>query len=290
MEVSTRFDKLLSNLTLTDPQKEDGITKHKGVRKTLNEHYYNSSSESANSMLVGSWGKGTRIRPPRDIDLMFVLPHEVYERYYWKTGNKQSQLLQEVKGVLEDAYYSTSMKADGQVILVSFLSYAVEVVPSFKINGEYLICDTNDGGKYKKFDPESEKENISKSNDATNNNTRDLVRMLKRWQSYCSVPMKSFWLELLSIKFLEQWQYKGNSSVFYDWMIRDFFKWLTENPYKYLVVPGTYELVGIGNAWLSKAESAYSRAKKASEYEAAKKPYTAGEEWQKIFGDFIPIG
>src|SRR5688572_20448883 len=100
MHVSERFNTFLNNLTLTDAQIEDGATKHKGVRSCLNSHYYNSTSELNNSFLVGSWGKLTRIRPPRDIDVMFILPNSVYQRYLLFIGNRQSAILQEVKGVL----------------------------------------------------------------------------------------------------------------------------------------------------------------------------------------------
>src|SRR5213595_2656276 len=95
MEVSTRFSTLLDNLRLTDAQRTDGKTKQEGVRYALNRHYYDSYSSTDNSFLAGSWGKGTEIRPPRDIDVMFVLPFSVYDRYQQVQGNKQSQLLQE---------------------------------------------------------------------------------------------------------------------------------------------------------------------------------------------------
>ncbi len=91
-----------------------------GVRKCLNKHYYNSDSETANSFLIGSWAKNTRVRPPRDVDIYFVLPYAVYERFNTYTGNKQSALLQEVKGVLQATYSSTDMSGDGQVVLVRF--------------------------------------------------------------------------------------------------------------------------------------------------------------------------
>src|SRR5690348_1150549 len=118
MTVSQRFERFLENIKLTPEQAEDGTTKHGGVRKCLNQYYYSSSSESTNSMLVGSWGKYTRVRPPRDIDVLFKLPFSVYQRYQAKYGNKQSQLLQEVKGVLEERYSSTRMRGDGQVVVI----------------------------------------------------------------------------------------------------------------------------------------------------------------------------
>lgn len=291
MTVSDRFDRFLSNLMLTQLQWDDGVSKHSGVRTCLNLHYYNRASGSANSMLVGSWGKDTEIRPPRDIDVLFSLPWSVYYRFESKPGNKQSQLLQEVRRVLQATYSSTRMRGDGQVVVVPFASYPVEVLPAFELtNGRYYICDTNGGGHYKTIDPDAEIAAVRNSNSSSNGNTRDLIRMLKRWQDYCSVPLRSFCLELLAIDFVAQWQYRGQSRVYYDWMVRDFFVWVIGKASTYVFVPGTYEVIALGDAWKSRAESARDRAKKACKYEADGLPYHAGEEWQKIFGTDIPTG
>lgn len=294
MTVFERFNKFLSNVALTTDQKLDGIVKHTGVRKCLNQHYYGISSEYANSMLVGSWGKDTQVRPPRDIDVLFVLPYSVYQRYEGKIGNKQSQLLQEVKSVLSKTYSTTKMRADGQVVVVPFMSYAVEVVPAFGLtNGQYWICDTNNGGSYKKTDPAAQTKSVSDSDTQSNGNTRDLVKMMKKWQEYCSVPLKSFCIELVAVEFIATWEYRGKSSVYYDWMVRDFLKHLIAKANGYVIVPGTFEIVWLGDDWKSKAESAYNRAVKGCQYEAdetnSSKNVDAWWEWHNIFGDDIPL-
>jgi hypothetical protein len=58
-------------------------------------------------------------------------------------------------------------------------------------------------------------------------------------------------------------------------------------------MPMTAEIIHLGNAWLSKAQSAYARALKACDYErndlgAPANDGAAGDEWQKIFGLMIP--
>ncbi len=291
MEVSERFSALLNNLTLTESQKDDGITKHKRVRNCLNQAYYSLNSDIRNSTLVGSWGKHTRIRPPRDIDVLFVLPDSVYHRFQRRTGNRQSALLQEVKGVLAAKYTSTAIRGDGPVVVIPFSTYAVELVPGFKLtNGQYWIPITSGGGSYKTFDPDAEINKVQDSNTDTGGNTRDLIRMAKCWQAVCAVPVKSFWLELWAIDFLAGWAYKGKSNVYYDWMARDFFAFLKGKANTYLYSPGTYDTMAVGDAWKSKVESAYSRALKAVQHEADKLPYSAGGEWLKIFGTDIPTG
>ena len=105
------------------------------------------------------------------------------------------------------------------------------------------------------------------------------------------MPLRSFVLELLAIDFLDGWGYAGKSAVYYDWMTRDFFGWLKGRFFPAVKVPGTGETIGLpNNDWKTRVESAYNRAVKACEYEANTRPDWAGEEWQKIFGDFIPSG
>src|SRR5258708_35590422 len=101
ISVSKRFEQLLDNIGLTTAQEDDVKTKRASVCKVLNTKYWSSSSETDNSFYVGSWGKYTRIRPPRDVDVLFKLPKSVYDRFQLRTGNKQSQLLQEVKDTLK---------------------------------------------------------------------------------------------------------------------------------------------------------------------------------------------
>lgn len=292
MTTGQRFDLFLDNLKLTDAQKDDGATKRASVVGCLNWHYRSVTSGTTNSRYVGSWGKETRIRPPRDVDVLYTLPDEVYYRFEARTGNKQSQLLQEVKTVLLRQFPRTDIRGSGPVVLVGFGSYNVELVPAFTVaySNQFQIPVTKNGGFYKRFDPLAEEATLAASSTQANNNTRPLTRMMKRWQDYCSVPMKSFWLELLAIEFLSQWQHRTNGSSFYDWMVRDYLRYVVGRANGYLTVPGTYESLPLGDGWKSRAETAYGRAVKACEYEAGGYTYAAGVEWQKIFGPDFPAG
>lgn len=292
MNVRDRFTQFCANISVTSRHREDAETKHGEVRATLNLAYYSMYSRIANSMLVGSWGKSTRIRPLRDIDVMFVLPPAVYLRFNGRPGNKQSQLLQEVKDVLVASHSTTRMRADGQVVTVGFFdSYAVQVVPAFRQpGGQYWICNTNNGGSYKTADPIAEASHVKKSNASTKGNTRELIRMMKTWQANCSVQLKSFWIELLAVNFLHSWPHREQSKFSYDLMVRDFFEYLKGMANRVLYVPGTSESILLGDAWLSRAESAYLLAAKACLHEAAGDGLNAGLEWQKIFGTDIPTG
>ena len=54
-------------------------------------------------------------------------------------------------------------------------------------------------------------------------------------------------------------------------------------------MPGTGEVISVGDEWMSKAVSPYDRAIKACVYEYDNEEYLAGIEWQKIFGSTIPL-
>ena len=287
--VYQRFEQFHRNLLLTPLQRQDGLTKRNGVVNCLNRNYHNSTSETDNSFFIGSWGKDTATRPPRDVDVYFVLPVQVYHRFQPYLWNRQSALLQEVKDALADTYPDTDMRGDGQVIIVHFENYNVEVVPAFLLqNRQYWICNTHDGGSYKQTDPWAEVRYIEAVDLANNRNLRPLIRMLKAWQANCSVQIKSFQLELLAADFLGKSPWRLNSFFYFDWIMRDFFAYLYHRANSYVVVPGTFETIYLGNEWQSRVETAYYRAEKACRYEKDNLVEAAGEEWQKIFGQHIP--
>lgn len=291
--VIDRFKTFLGNLTLTTSQIADGETKVKGVVACLNAAYWGHNSETENMFLIGSWAKQTRIRPPRDIDIYFLLPIAVYERFesYNSGVNRQSALLQEVRGKLLATYPDSTIKGDGPVVLAAFTSYSVEIVPAFVFSGtdrSYYVCDTKNGGRYLTTKPHHEVDAIEAADLRRNSNVRRLVQMLKCWQAYCSVPVKSFYLELLANEFLDQWRFSDQSYFFYDWMCRDFFAWMITRANLFVMAPGTFEIMWIGDAWKTRAESAHARAVKACDYERDNNMLAAGEEWQKIFGTDIP--
>ena len=285
MGVAERFQKFHNNILLTDKQLQDGSDRRQSVVRVLNKHYLGTSSGTDNSLFVGSRGKFTSIGPPRDVDVLYAMPYSVYERFQGRAGNKQSALLQEVKNILQAAYATTSyIKGDGPVVQVPFTSFTVELIPAFKLDsGRYWVCSTKGGGSYETADYIAENNAVKESNDDTKGQTRELVRMMKKWQEYCSVPIKSFWIELVAIEFLRGWEHKGKTRLYHDFMVRDFLAHLKGKRFGFLIAPGTGELMSLGDAWYTKAESAHGRAVKACLLEGSNAG-AAGDEWQKIFG------
>lgn len=285
--VDWRFDRFLASLAISENQFDDGARKQAGVRSTLNKWYYGHGSEDLNSRLIGSWGKQLRVRPPRDIDILFVLPWSVYLRFEQRTGNRQSQLLQEVRDVLGKTYSKSEMGGDGQVVVVRFDTMPVEVVPAFLLNdGRYLICDTNNGGCYRFSDPESELAVLETSDQRSGGATRRLIRMCKQWQRHCNVPIKSFLIERLAVAFLSQWTFAPHWN-WHDWMLRDFFEFIVAAEGRSVVMPGTDSLVPLGRDWASKARTAFATATTACELERFNFDRAAADKWQSLLGPGI---
>jgi len=286
--VRPRFTQFHQNLRVTEAQFKDADTKYSGVARSLSRAYYGDSSVE-HSFAIGSWAKQTATRPPRDVDLYFVLPVSVHERFQGNQWNRQSALLQEVRGVLSDTYPNTELNGDRQVVVVRFDSLNVEVVPAFPLQGGgYLICDTNNGGSYKRTDPHAEVSHIDAIDRTSNGNLRALICMAKAWQAECNVPIKSFQIDLVAANFIQQSPRRLDDYFWYDWLLRDFFAFLHGQSNRFVMVPGTLEAIPLGDAWKSRAESAYGRAAKACDYEDWNCVTLAGEEWQKIFGSAIP--
>jgi len=203
------------------------------------------------------------------VDILFLLPTEVYDRYRVRSGNCQSGLLQEVRGVLQEKYSSTNIRGDGQVVVVPFQNgHSVEVLPGWNtMTKKFLVPNAHDGGSWQTVDHDAEIAQVEASDKRSNGNTRRLIKMLKAWQRECKVPVKSLVLELLSVNVLSAWEHYDKGATYYDWMMRDFFAGLIEHKNNTCTMPGTEEKIHYGDEWLSKAESALSRARKACQFE-----------------------
>ena len=94
--------------------------RYRNITKRLNTDFWSTTSDSAHSLQVGSYGRNTAIHGTSDVDMIFQLPYSVYQRYDGHRGNGQSALLQVVRASVRKTYPATDIGADGQVIVVSF--------------------------------------------------------------------------------------------------------------------------------------------------------------------------
>src|SRR6266851_2339420 len=123
-------------------------SRYKAITRRLNTDCRDTTSDTANSFYVGSYGRNTAINGFSDLDMIFHMPYELYTRYNNHSGNGQSALLQAVRESIQKTYASTNIGADGQVVEVPFTDGIVfQVVPAF-LNSDYSYTfpDANNGG------------------------------------------------------------------------------------------------------------------------------------------------
>ena len=111
--------------------------------------------------------------------------------------------------------------------------------------------------------------------------------MVKRWQRACNVPIQSFMIDVLVSNFMPSARGTLNNRALEDYLVRDFFAYLVLQANSFILMPGTGASRCLRDDWLSRAQSAYARASKASDYEVREMPISAVAEWQKIFGTDI---
>lgn len=285
--VIPHFDAFLKQLELPPEDRRDADGKAERVARSLYAKYYPSRLlfDPSCYLKVGSYGKDTAATCDTDLDMLFILPREVFSRVENLLGNKQSQLLQEVKNAMFLTFPCTPLHADGPIIAAPFSSYHVEVIPAFLCDDRtYLTAHTANGGSWRYSNPVVELDQLQAADRASFGKATHLTKMLKAWKYECNIDIKSISLEVLASVFVQQWQFRDQTIYYYDWMIRDFFRFMLEYINGWSRVPGTSERIDLGTAWATRCASAYQRALKACEFEKADLPFSATEEWQKIFG------
>ena len=269
-------------------------TRYKNITRRLNTDFWNTTSETSHSLYVGSYGRNTAIQGFSDLDMIFQLPPSLYRQYNEYKGNGQSALLQSVKKSIEKTYSVTSIRADGQVILVPFTNgITFEVVPAF-INDDdsYTFPDANNGGRWRVTNPKPEIEAIRSRNNDCNRNLVRLCRMMRAWKSKWSVPIGGLLIDTLAYQFIDDWEYKDKSFFYYDYMCRDFFLFMADQDedQTYWLAPGSEQYVYKKGNFQWKAKRCYNISLEAIKHEQAnpKREWSAKREWRNIFGTKFP--
>lgn len=276
---------------------QDGGTissRYKNITRRLNNDYWNTSSDVAHGLYLGSYGRNTATQGFSDLDVLFELPFAVYQQYNNHIGNGQSSLLQAVKRSIEQTYPNTSIRGDGQVILIPFTDgITFEVLPAFvNTDNSYTYPDANNGGRWRVTNPKPEIAAIRARNTSSNGNLVPLCRMMRAWRKKWDVPISGLLIDTLAYQFIDTWAHKDKSYLYYDYMCRDFFNFLAnqDSNKTYWTAPGSGQHVYATGLFQWKATRCYNIAREAIEHEMAtpKREWSAKQKWREIFGTSFP--
>lgn len=261
------------------------------ITKKLNKHYYDIDDDEKNMYIVGSIGRTTAKKNTSDLDILFDLPKSVYSRINDNEGNGQSQLLQEVKNVLKEKYPNTDLKGDGQVVVISFTKYTVELVPGFKQSDEsFKYPDTHNGGTWKTTNPIPEIDECKKVDSDTNENFTNICHMLRAWKNKKGFKFKGLLIDTLVNNFLnEKVQYKTCDYRDYLNLIKDIFEYLKnenkDQSFWYAIGSNQKIYNDDGAKFVTKAQKAYNKVKDLTE-----ESKNLNKELRNIFGKDFPKG
>lgn len=292
MSVSSQFQELCQNLNVPQNTRSLISVRYERITQRLNEDFWQINSKTQHSLYVGSYGRGTAVRGFSDLDIIFILHRNLYTKYNNYQYNGQSALLQAVKKSLQKTYPNTDIGGDGQVVIIRFSDdIKFEVVPVFE-NKDYsfIYADSNNGGSWKITNPRPEIKTIKDNNKSTNGNLINLCRMARAWRNKWNVPMGGLLIDTLANKFLMDYKYKDKSYIYYDWISRDFLKYLS-NQYpnkQYWLAVGSNQCIWRKGKFEDKAKQSYNIALEAIKYQSESRNYSATKKWREIYGTDYP--
>lgn len=284
MTTTEMFTDFLTNLAIDNSA---SITsKYEQITSVLNKKFRDTESKTANSLQVGSYGRWTGIKGISDLDMLYIMPSSKWNDY--KNG-KQSKLLDDTKDAIQARYPKTTVKKDRLVVQVIYNEFMVEVQPVFEQDdGSFKYPDTYNGGCWKITKPREEIKAMKEFVDQKNKNLRKLCKMTRAWKNKCGVGMGGLLVDTLAYNFLKSnSDYDNRSTAYYDWLCRDFFKYLSEEPNKdYYLALGSNQRVNVKSKFQRKAKEAYENSLTAI---AAGETSSANKKWKKIFGRPFPV-
>ena len=174
-----------------------------------------SDSDTANSLYVGSYGRGTAI-DTSDLDVLVSLPQDQFDYFNNLKGNSQSRLLQAVRSAILSTYPKTDVSADGQVVDVVFSDgMKFEILPAFENTyrgfslGSYTYADTNNGGKWRSTFPKVEQDAMKKKNDESNGLLFDTCKHMRyiRDNYFSSCHLSGIVIDSFVFKAIGSWHW-----------------------------------------------------------------------------------
>jgi len=289
------FKKFKSRLELSASEQQDASKRQKDVRKTIEKDF-----DVDRSFLTGSYGRNTKTKPLKDVDIFFVLS----EKEKWRRNKPPHEMLDAFKSTLEDEYGSDKVDVDGnnrRCVTVEFDSavptvaedgkvLSVDAVPAF-MNGDAYEIPDRILGKWIKTDPTVHKQRAVDKNAEMNGNWVPLVKMLKAWNRANGKPIKpSFLVEIMALDLID-----GSFNSYPD-EVRRFFSSAFEGVEHEWPDPAGYgppvsdqmttDIIQNAKKILRDAEK---KTSKAAMFEHQGNQGAALRAWRDLLGDYFPL-
>jgi len=159
-----------------------------------------------NDFLTGSYGRHTKTKPLKDVDIFVVLG----EAERWRLSEPSSELLEAVRLVLVEEYGGEAVSTGRRCVQVNFGGseddekvMSIDVVPSFTESADYKIADPHASCDWTLTNSKHHAGKATACNKAFSNQWKPIVKMVKKWNAVQGKPIKpSFLIEVVAIELL----------------------------------------------------------------------------------------
>lgn len=295
MTVKQAFEKMLSNLNLTPIQRTSIQTARATIDQTLkNDPKIHLVSSQQPSFLTGSYSRNTIIRPVDDIDLYV----KVHYGHHAKEKNPRGVLIL-MRRALGKRYPQTKINVDSPCVVIKFMGFKFEIVPAVGYSDDDQMYMVPGAGcrSWVHCYPHVPNTWLTNLNHYNNEKFVPLIKILKQWNRFNKVGLKSFHLELLTgMVFNSVSEIDNYPQGVFDWFhfVSD---WIHNNNSQFILEPGkTYLYVDQylydNNFRLrvvrKKLKIALRRARDAYFSWVDGKELKAKRLWRQMFGEMFP--
>ena len=238
---------------------------------------------------IGSFGNGTSIRGYSDVDYMASIP--------WKSLSSNSTTsLTKLRNSLAERFPNTGVRISCPAVVVPFGSKAketTEVTPGgyMRTEGGFKIYDIPDcAGGWMNASPDAHNGYVRDIDTKLSYKVKPLIRFIKAWKYFQSVPISSFYLELQVAKYASD-----ETSIVYSIDVKRVFALLDRLELARITDPmGVSGYISPCKSVVdleiskSKLSTALTRATKAREAEQAGNIKDAFDWWGKLYAYKFP--
>ena len=154
-------------------------------------------------VFIGSHSRDTAVRGHSDLDLLAVFSRK--DARWGEEFVKSTTFLRWIREDLEQRYQQTSIRGDGQALVIGFAAgqQSVDVVPAIFVGpgpDNWPLYSIPDGiGGWLQTSPEKHSKYLLEENERAKGKLKRVIQMVKYWRECRSprVPLESFHLELL---------------------------------------------------------------------------------------------
>jgi hypothetical protein len=291
LTVAQAFEQFMKNLELHAGEEREAKRQERNVFEAMRRHL-----GPRESILSGSYGRNTAIRPLHDIDLFLIFTASTSG-----TGKAvgPEEFLKRVKQALEQEFPGKQARLQNRSVNIEFSGTGIgfDVVPALEDPqrpGIYWIPDLRKG-EWIQSNPRKHIEACDAANARAMQRLKPLIKATKRWNQLQGKPVPSFLLEVMAYTGIDSFQPDGRLSVYAQGMAH-LYQFMSEHIMEQWPEPaglGPPVNGGVGQANLLQGQQRLSgatrRAARALELELVGDMLGANEIWRELLGPDFPV-